>query len=57
MAKVTRARVSSKKMNKLFGADRPIMEPPKVKHSFEKRVYFNKLEREFTSCLTYAFNV
>jgi hypothetical protein len=57
MAKVTRARVSSKKMNKLFGADRPIMEPPKVKHSFEKRAYFNKLEREFTHCLTYSFNV
>ena len=57
MAKVTRARVSSKKMNKLFGDDRPIMEPPKVKHSFEKRAYFNKLEREFTDGLTYAFNV
>jgi hypothetical protein len=56
MAKVTRARVG-KKMNKLFGKDRPIMEPPKVIHSFEKRKYFNQLEREFTSCLTYSFNV
>lgn len=56
MARVTRARVS-KKFDKLFGKDRPIMEPPKVKHSFEKRMQFNKLEREFTTGLTYSFNV
>lgn len=56
MAKVTRARVT-KKMNKIFGKDRPIMEAPKVTHSFEQRAYFNKLEREFTSGLKYSFNV
>jgi hypothetical protein len=57
MAKVTRVKYNSKKFNKLFGEDRPIMEPPKVKYSFEKRREFHRLERLYCDNLKYSFNV
>jgi len=57
MAKVTRTKMNSKKWDKLFGEDRPIMEPPKVKHTLEQRMLFNAYERQYTSGLKYSFNV
>ena len=48
MAKVTRVKPRAKTWDKLFGENRPIMEAPKVKHSFQKRLQFEAWEREFT---------
>lgn len=57
MAKVTRTKMNSKKWDKVFGEDRPIMEPPKVKHTVQQRMLFNSYERQYTSGLKYSFNV
>lgn len=55
MAKVTRAKINNKKFNKLFGANRPIMEAPKVVHTEEQRQNFSRIERTF--CNTSMLNV
>ena len=47
MAKVTRVKYNSKKFNKLFGEDRPIMEPPKIVHSEEKRAYIKSIYSQY----------
>ena len=58
MAKVTRTKMNSKKWDKVFGEDRPIMEPPKVKHTKEQRMLFNAYERQHCAFgLSYSFNV
>lgn len=44
MAKVTRTKYNSKKFNKLFGENRPIMEAPKVVHTPEQRALFASYE-------------
>ena len=49
MAKVTRTKYNSKKWDKLYGENRPIMEPPKVKHSVEKKLYFSALEEKYSN--------
>lgn len=58
MAKVTRTKMNSKKWNKVFGEDRPIMEAPKVKHTLEQRKKFNAYERQFlpAGIYKYSFN-
>ena len=47
MAKVTRIKYNSKKFNKIFGENRPFMEPPKIVHSEEKREYIKSIYSQY----------